>query len=112
MVAGLALTTSYQTVDYPTSTKSILASGGQVVLNFQRTNGTSVTFQIEEYFGEKTGWVTHTEDGGTTLTAVERISTLASFQYAFTTLAEQIRVKVKGAGSEELDLYLVAGEVE
>lgn len=112
MASALALTTSYQTVDFPSGQKAVVASGGQVVLSFKRTNGTSVTFQIEEYLGEAAGWITHVEDDGTNLTALERTSTLAAFQYAFTTLAEKIRVKVKGIGSEELDLLLTVGEVE
>jgi len=50
---GEALTTSYEalTVDIP----SIIGDGGQVVLTFKRTNGTSITFKIEEQFSEDTG---------------------------------------------------------
>lgn len=106
------ITTSYQTIEQPADLGAIFAHGGQVVLSFKRTSGTSITFQVEEYFGELTGWVTHVEDDGTNLAAKERTSTEAAFQYAFSTLAEKVRVKVKGAtGNEVLDLYLTVGEI-
>ncbi len=113
MQASTAIATSYGTpVEQPAALGALIQHGGQVVLSFLRTNGTSVTFKIDEYFGAATGWVAKTEDDGTDLTPIERTSTEATFSYAFTTLAEKVRVYLKGAGSEEVELLLTVGEVE
>lgn len=107
-----AIATSYGTpVEQPAELGALFAHGGQVVLSFQRTNGTSVTFKIDEYFGEATGWVAKTEDDGTNLNLFERTSTLSAFQYAFPTVAEKVRVYLKGAGSEEVALELTVGDI-
>mgnify|MGYP001594001346 FL=1 len=111
MDGALALTTSYQVVAQPADLGAVIAHGGQVVLTFARTGGTSVTFKVEEYMGELTGWVFRTEDDGTNLAVIERTSTVASFSYAFSTLAEKIRVSAKGAGSETLNLLMTVGEI-
>lgn len=111
MVNALALTTNYQIVDYPSNFSGVIANGGQAVLTFKRTNGTSITFKIDEYFGENTGWVQKTEDDGTNLTLIERTSTESAFSYAFPTLAEKIRVHIKGAGGETAQVLLSVGEI-
>lgn len=113
MQESAAIDTSYGTpVEQPASLGAVIQHGGQVVLTFKRTNGTSVTFKIDEYFNGNTGWVAKTEDDGSNLNLIERTSTEATFSYAFTTLAEKVRVYLKGAGSEEVELLLTVGEVE
>jgi hypothetical protein len=111
--ASTAIDTSYGTpVAQPASLGALYQHGGQVVLQFKRTAGTSVTFKIDEYFSETTGWVPMVEDDGSDLTTLERTCTNTSFSFAFTTLAEKIRVYVKGAGSESVEINLVTGEVQ
>lgn len=117
---GLALTTSYQNVAQPASLGSVAMKGGQVVLTFKRTSGTSITFKVDELFSyqtagvEEVGWTTRKEvnAAGTGMDDIEITETDSTFSYAFTTLADQIRVQVKGAGSEVLDLLMTVGEVE
>lgn len=112
MTEALDLTTAYQTVNYPSDLGAVFAHGGQVVLTFKRTNGTSITFKIDEYFNEDTGWVQRTEDDGANLTLIERTCTESAFSYAFTTAAEKVRVQVKAASTDEdLDLYITVGEI-
>lgn len=121
---GLALTTSYQNVTLPTAAAtqigSIFAHGGQVVLSFKRTNGTSITFKVDELFSyldssgnEVVGWATRKEvdSAGTGMDDIEITEADSTFHYAFTTMADSIRVQVKGAGSEELDLLVSVGEI-
>lgn len=113
MATNTAMSTSYgDAIEQPASLGALFAHGGQVILNFQRSGGTHVTFYIEEYFNSITGWVPRVEDDGTNLTTIERVSTLASFSYAFTTLAEKIKVYVKDSGSGTLsELNLTVGEI-
>lgn len=112
MTSALALTTSYQTVEQPSDLGAVVQHGGQVVLTFKRTSGSTVTFQVEEYMGEDAGWVSKTEDNGTTLAILEKACTEADFSFAFTTLAEKVRVQVKATtGSPTLQLLLTVGEV-
>lgn len=118
---GLALTTSYQNVSQPADLGSIGLKGGQVVLSFKRTSGTSITFKVDELFSfkdangaEVVGFTTRKEvdSAGTGMDDIEITEADSVFSYAFTTLADEIRVQVKGVGSEELDLLLTVGEVE
>lgn len=111
--ASTTLATSYGTpVEQPASLGALISQGGQCVLTFLRTGGTDVTFKIDEYFGEDTGWVSKVEDDGTNLTQIERISTLSAFSYAFTTLAEKIRVYAKDSGGGDVEILLTVGEVQ
>lgn len=107
------VTTSYQDInvsDY--LDQSIISEGGQVVLTFKRTGGTSLTFKLAEQFSDSTGYIPRTEDDGSDLTLIERTSAEASFSYAFTTLAQDLRVSIKGAsGDEALEAYITVGEV-
>lgn len=113
MQASTAIATSYGTaIAQPASLGAVIHHGGQVVLTFKRTGGTSVTFKIDEYFSEATGWVTKTEDNGSSLITLERTSTLSAFQYAFRSVAEKVRVYMKGAGSEAVELLLTVGEIQ
>lgn len=117
---GLALTTSYQNVEQPASLGSVHAHGGQVVLSFKRTSGTSITFKVDELFSyqtggvEEVGWTTRKEvdSAGTGMDDIEITETDSTFSYAFTTLADKIRVQIKGAGSEVADLLMTVGEVQ
>ncbi len=111
IATALALTTDYQTVAYPSDLGAVIGKGGQVVLTFKRTGGTSITFSVEEYFDAQTGWVPMSQNSAGTLSLLERTSTMATFSWAFTTLAEQVRVKIKGAGGETADVLLTVGEV-
>lgn len=112
MTEGLDMLTTYQTINQPADLGAIYAHGGQVVFTFKRTSGASITFKIDEWFDENTGWVPRTEDDGTNLTLIERISTEAAFSYAFTTAATKVRVQAKASSTnEDLDLYLTVGEI-
>jgi len=112
MTEDMNLTTSYQTVDFPASLGAVYQHGGQVVLTFLRTSGTSITFIVDEYFSALTGWVPRTEKSGSSLNLMEITCTEAAFAYAFPTVAEKIRVRVKAASTDEdLDLYLTVGEI-
>lgn len=111
MQDSTAIATSYGTpVEQPAELGALFQHGGQCVLSFLRTNGTSVTFKIDEYFNGN--WIPKVEDDGAgSLVLLEKTCTLAEFQYAFPTLAEKIRVYLKGAGSEEVELNLTVGEI-
>lgn len=90
---------------------SLHNEGGDVALVVKRTGGTSVTFKIEEYFGSVTGWVTRVVESGANLVVYEKTSTEAAFSYYFKSLAEQVRISVKGAGSEVIDAFLTTGKL-
>ena len=117
---GLALTTSYQNITQPDSFGSVAMKGGQVILTFKRTSGTSITFMVDELFSylvggvEEVGWTTRKtiNAAGTGLDDIEITETDSAFSFAFTTLADKIRVQAKGAGSEVLDLLMTVGEVQ
>ena len=120
LTTGLALTTSYQDVDQPASFGSVVMKGGQVVLHFKRTSGTNISFKVDELFSHQTagaediGYTTRKEvdSAGTGLDDIEITETDSAFSYAFTTLADKIRVQIKGAGSEVADVYMSVGEVQ
>jgi hypothetical protein len=110
--ASTTLATSYGTpVEQPASLGALIQQGGQCILSFIRTGGTDVTFKIDEYFGEKTGWVAKTLDTAQTLTALEVTSTLSAFSYAFPTLAEKIRVYAKDSGAGAVEIDLTVGDI-
>lgn len=112
MVENLALTTDYQIVDFPVDSGSVLSKGGQCVITIQRTGGTGITFKVDEYFTADTGWVPKMDDDGTTLTAFDRTSTEAVIQYPLPTLAEMVRVQIKGTdGNEVVDVFITMGEI-
>lgn len=109
---ALDMTTAYQTIDFPTDLGAVVAHGGQCVITFKRTGGTSITFKIDEYFDSQTGWIPKGEDDGTNISAIERTSTDSEFSFAFSTLAEKVRVQAKAASTDEdLDVFLTVGEI-
>lgn len=112
IATALDMTTGYQTIDFPAELGAVIANGGQVVITFKRTGGTSITFKIDEKFSELTGWIPKGEDDGTNISAIERISTDSEFSFAFSSLAEKVRVQVKASSTtEDLDVFLTVGEI-
>lgn len=122
MASSLDITTAYQTVSQPSGWGSVALKGGQVVLTFKRTSGTSLTFKVDELFSYKNtsgvevvGFTTRKEvdSVGTGMDDIEITETDTTFSYAFTTLADEIQVQVKGGdGDEVLDLLMTVGEVQ
>lgn len=105
------VTTSYQELSIA-DFGSTIGHGGQCVLTFKRTLGTSIIFKIDESFSDLAGYIPKSEDDGTNLTLIERTSTMESFSYAFPTLAENVKVWVKGGdGNEVLDAFISVGEI-
>lgn len=86
-----------------------LAENQQCVVTIKRTGGSTVTFKLAEQFNGLTGFIPKTEDDGTNLTLIERTSTETNFSYAFQSIAEALRVSVKGAGT--VDVYLTIGDI-
>lgn len=112
LASALDMTTNYQTIDFPSDLGAVVAQGGQCVLTFKRTGGTSITFKIDEYFSELTGWIPKGEDDGSAINTIERTVTDANFSFAFSTLAEKIRVQAKASSTtEDLDVFLTVGEI-
>jgi len=114
------VTTSYQNIEQPADLGAVHAHGGQVVLTFKRTGGTSIIFKVQELFSyqeagvEAVGYTTRQRvDGlGTGLEEIELTETDTEFTYAFPTLADKVRVQVKGGdGNEVLDLLMTVGQI-
>jgi hypothetical protein len=108
LTAAITLTGSYQYLEFDASTIGSLAVNmrNQVVLSFVRASGSTITFvpnELNTYKNgsgvEEIGWTpVMKDDGAGTLTPSEFTSTEASFSFSFSTMADNIRIGVKGTG--------------
>jgi hypothetical protein len=118
--SGITLSGTYAYKEIDLSSLGSITQGGknQIAIHFvlSQVGGETLTFAPQELFSyltsavEQIGWSPREEDDGTNLTAVERTTTQAVTTYYMSSMADKIRVGVKGSGT--LAVYISIGLVE